>query len=582
MNERTQRWLLWAMLAGIIAGGASGYFFGETMTSVAWIGTFFLRSLKMIIVPLIFCSMVVGVSALGDIRRLGRTGGFTLAYYTGTTALAVATGIILVSIIQPGTRPPGQDAGDATAAAADSLDVSARQLRSPLVYRPMDATLVSWNVLKAAGDSLAIASAGVTAPAAPQAELRQALDAAAGAVQTAAQSFSPLGPEGTTGQGSPELLVEAGESLRELAAAVSRAENPTLPFRRVESAAVLVARVPSLLRLGAAAVPGIDPADEPAFMAAIIGGPGARLGEIPETVRGKEEIGFTDIILSLVSPNIVSAMANMDILPLVIFSLIFGALLTTLGEKGRAAIGFFNACNDAIMKMVHLIMYTAPVGVFGLVAAKLGEAGGGEAFLAEIMEIGLYMTTVIVGLGIHAFVTLPLILKVVGRRKPLAYAGGMAQACATAFSTASSSATLPVTLEGAIETNKVRPAAANFVCPLGATINMDGTALYEAVAAIFIAQASGVDLGPYALIVIFLTATLAAIGAAGIPQAGLVTMVIVLRAVDLPLEGIGLILTVDWFLDRLRTTVNVWGDAVGAAVVDELTPSSDGKVGEAA
>lgn len=145
----------------------------------------------------------------------------------------------------------------------------------------------------------------------------------------------------------------------------------------------------------------------------------------------------------------------------------------------------------------------------------------------------------------------------------------MGQALATAFTTASSSATLPITMECVEGKNKVDERAAAFVLPLGATINMDGTALYEAVAALFIAQIYGIDLTIGSQVVIFLTATLASIGAAGIPHAGTVTMVFVLSAVGLPLEGIGLIWAIDWFLDRCRTTVNVWGDSVGAAVINE-------------
>jgi Na+/H+-dicarboxylate symporter len=178
--------------------------------------------------------------------------------------------------------------------------------------------------------------------------------------------------------------------------------------------------------------------------------------------------------------------------------------------------------------------------------------------------------TVLVGLAVHGFVVLPLILKLIGRRKPGRYARGVAAALLNAFSTASSSATLPITLEGVEKQNGVSNRTASFVLPLGATINMDGTALYESVAAIFIAQVYGIHLPPVMQIVIFLTATLAAIGAAGIPQAGLVTMVIVLRAVGLPIEGIGLLLTIDWLLDRFRTTVNVWGDSVGAGVIETL------------
>jgi solute carrier family 1 (high affinity glutamate transporter) protein 1 len=197
--------------------------------------------------------------------------------------------------------------------------------------------------------------------------------------------------------------------------------------------------------------------------------------------------------------------------------------------------------------------------------------GGWEGFLPELIKLGWYASTVIVGLLIHGLITLPIILMVFAKQNVLTYASNMLTAQSIAFSTSSSSATLPVTLEG-VEKNGVSERTGSFVLPLGATINMDGTALYEAVAAVFIAQVYGITLGPVEQVIIFLTATLAAIGAAGIPQAGLVTMVIVLKAVGLPIEGI--ILVIDWFLDRCRTTINVWGDAVGAAVVERYETQS--------
>ncbi|HID76986.1 MAG TPA: dicarboxylate/amino acid:cation symporter [Planctomycetaceae bacterium] len=175
-------------------------------------------------------------------------------------------------------------------------------------------------------------------------------------------------------------------------------------------------------------------------------------------------------------------------------------------------------------------------------------------------------STVLGGLAIH-LVVLSFVLWAVGRRNPFTYLCGVGQALLTAFSTASSSATLPVTME-CVEEMDVSEESSGFVLPLGATINMDGTALYEAVAAIFIAQSAGIPLGLTALVIIFLTATLAAIGAPGIPEAGLVTLVIVLSAVHLPAAGIGTILAIDWFLDRNRTAVNAFGDSVGAAVID--------------
>ncbi len=324
-----------------------------------------------------------------------------------------------------------------------------------------------------------------------------------------------------------------------------------------------------------------------------------------EPVADAGEFSVLGFFLKLIPTNIFQAMVETDILPLIIFSLFFGAVLTTIGKKGKQIIELFDGLNDVIMKMVQIIMYIAPIGVFGLVAGKIAETslpqlsaqefetiksiisvysvhsadlyhqlaepltrGGANQIWIELLKVGKYSLTVLVGLGIHAFVVLPIILQVLGRRNPLKYGYNVTQAVATAFSTASSSATLPITIDSVVKNNKVSNKAASFVLPLGATINMDGTALYEAVAAIFIAQLYGVDLSFGQQVIVVLTATLAAIGAAGIPQAGLVTMVIVLQAVNLPIEGIASILAVDWLLDRFRTAVNVWGDTVGAAVID--------------
>ena len=276
----------------------------------------------------------------------------------------------------------------------------------------------------------------------------------------------------------------------------------------------------------------------------------------------------------MIPRNVFNAIVRMDILPLIFFSLLIGAALSVLGERGRPAISVISGLNDAVMRLVHWIMVLAPVGIFGLVAARIGHAGGFKGFLPELMAVGKYSFTVVLGLGVHGMVILPLILLLIARRNPLRYFKGMSTALLNAFSTASSSATLPLTMRAVEHENKISNRTGSFVLPLGATINMDGTALYEAIAAMFIAQVYGITLGPVDQAVIFLTATLAAIGAAGIPEAGLVTMVIVLRAVDLPIEGIGLILTIDWLLDRFRTTVNVWGDSVGAGVIESLENGS--------
>ncbi len=290
---------------------------------------------------------------------------------------------------------------------------------------------------------------------------------------------------------------------------------------------------------------------------------------VPQKIADKEGTGFVEIIQSLIEPNIISAAAETQLLPVIVFCLLFAAALTTIGEKNVTIIRFFDGLNEVMMKLVIWVMTFAPIGIFALIAGQIGKAGGGVAIKNELLAVGSYCFTVILGLTLH-FILLFIILVIFSKRGR-DYLFKLLRALFTAFGTASSSATLPLTMECAVEAG-VDKRSVKFVLPIGATINMDGTALYESVAVMYIAQAYGMpmDLGDQAII--FITATLAAIGAAGIPQAGLVTMLIVLNAVNLPVEGIGMILAVDWFLDRFRTTVNVWGDSVGAAVIEPYLP----------
>ena len=245
----------------------------------------------------------------------------------------------------------------------------------------------------------------------------------------------------------------------------------------------------------------------------------------------------------------------------------------------KGLVDLIHQVNEALMSFIMLLMMIAPLGIFCLVAARFGLAQEGGMFIAELKRTSWYVLTVLMGLGVHGLVTLPLILWLFTRRNPLRFIYAMSQALLTAFSTASSSATLPVTMECATTRAGVSRRSVEFVLPLGATINMDGTALYEAVAALFIAQAYAVDLTFAQQVMVAVSSTLAAIGAAGIPEAGLVTMIIVLNAVNLPIEGIGLILSVDWFLDRFRTAINVFGDAVGTAVVEKTFDAATEKSG---
>ncbi len=281
-----------------------------------------------------------------------------------------------------------------------------------------------------------------------------------------------------------------------------------------------------------------------------------------------------NLVLMLFTDNLFRSAVNMDLLPLIAFSIVFAALLTTIRPRVETIIRFVEQANEALMALILFIMRFAPLGIFCLVAARFGQANARGEFLAELQKTGWYSASVLIGLSIHGFITLPVIVWICTKRNPYRFIGQMSQALLTAFSTSSSSATLPVTIECAVDRAGVSRKSTDLVVPLGATINMDGTALYEAVACIFIAQVAGRDLGLTEQIIVAVTATLAAIGAAGIPEAGLVTMVIVLSAVNLPIEYISIILSVDWLLDRFRTMVNVFGDACGAAVIERTIPDT--------
>ncbi|MEE8575276.1 MAG: dicarboxylate/amino acid:cation symporter, partial [Thermodesulfobacteriota bacterium] len=234
--------------------------------------------------------------------------------------------------------------------------------------------------------------------------------------------------------------------------------------------------------------------------------------EVAKRVHGKEDAGILDTILRVFvnsgskakgafPGNIFAAMAEMNVLGVIVFTLFFGSALTMIGEKGKVVIAFFDGLNEAVLKMIHWVFYFLPFGVFGLIVGRLAEMGGGNAVWTELTRVGYYSFTVISGLLLHAVIVLPLILWIFTKRNPLKYASGMTQALFTAFSTASSAATLPTTMECAEENNKISNRSASFVLPIGATINMDGTALYEAVAVIFIAQVYGIQMDLTMLIV---------------------------------------------------------------------------------
>jgi proton glutamate symport protein len=389
--------LHWQILIALILSVIFGIILPDYVKYVEWMGDIFLRTLRMIIIPLIFSSIVSGVTGIGSSENLGRMSLKTISYYIFTSIFAIATGLIMVNLVKPGV---GADLG----------------------------------------------------------------------------------------------LV--------------------------------------------AVVEGLDASHD----------------------------SFGQTLIKIIPVNIIESMARGD-LPAIIFFAIFFGFFTTKVDKVYSVpiINFFNAVFEIMMKITMFVIKFTPLGIFAIVASLV--AAHSDNLLTIFGRLGIYMLTVIGALSIHAFITLPLLVRTLGRSNPLKHARGMSVPLLTAFSTSSSSATLPLTMEAVEFKSGVSNKTTSFVLPLGATINMDGTALYQCIAVLFIAQAYGVELTIIQQLVVMITALLASIGAAGIPMAGLVIMTIILSAVGLPLEGIGLILAVDRILDMFRTAVNVWSDSCGAVII---------------
>jgi proton glutamate symport protein len=304
----------------------------------------------------------------------------------------------------------------------------------------------------------------------------------------------------------------------------------------------------------------IDPATRDAIAATFEGDAAGRL----QLVSERPSVGQT--LLNMVPTNPIRAAAEGELLPLIIFSIIFGAALSLVAaERREVVLLFFNGVNDAVMVIIDWIMKLAPYAVFALVGAVVSRFG-----LDLLRSLAIYTAVVAGGLVLHVLVTYMTLIRFLGGMNPLTFAKRIAEVPLVAFSTSSSSATLPVTMEVAQEKLGVSRSTSSFVLPLGATINMDGTALYQAVAVMFIAQIYGIPLGVGAQLTIVLTATLASIGAAGVPSAGIITLILVLQSVGLGAQaqtGIALILGVDRILDMIRTSVNVTGDLTAATVI---------------
>lgn len=302
------------------------------------------------------------------------------------------------------------------------------------------------------------------------------------------------------------------------------------------------------------------------FVNLIKPGVGAELG-LSQTVEGlgatRDSFGTT--MMNIVPTNIFVAIVENKMLSIIFFAILFGFFITKTKSKHRIFLtDLFNSVFDVMMKITMFVIKFTPLGIFGIIAKVVSE----HSNLTELgTRMGIYMATVFIALVVHSFLTLPFLLKFIGKVNPSKHFNAVKTALITAFSTSSSSATLPLTMTAVEDNSGVSNKITSFTLPLGATVNMDGTALYELIAAMFIAQAYGIDLSITAQIIAVFTALLASIGAAGIPMAGLVMITIVLSAIGLPLEGVGLILAVDRILDMFRTAVNVWSDTCGAVII---------------
>ncbi len=296
-------------------------------------------------------------------------------------------------------------------------------------------------------------------------------------------------------------------------------------------------------------------------------GVGADLGLTEEgVVLEAGAASFFDTLMNIVPTNIFQALAETDMLSIIFFAILFGFFATQVGDKYRTSLEKgFNGVFEVMMRITMFVIRFAPLGIFGIVSGIVADQA--HDLVNIFGRMGLYMLTVILALLIHAVVVLPLIVRFIGKASPVRHFRAMSVPLLTAFTTSSSSATLPLAMEAVEKNSGVSKKVASFVMPIGATINMCGTALYECVSVLFIAQAYGIELSFVQQLIVVLTALLASIGAAGIPMAGLVVITIILSVLGLPLEGIGLILAVERILDMFRTSVNIWSDTCGAVAI---------------
>lgn len=465
------------IFVGLILGIIAGVVFGEHVQVLKPIGTAFIRLITMVVVPLVFASLVMGIVSLGDLSKIGKIGGKSLGYFFVTTMFAITIGLVLTNIIQPGK---GMDKSLLNSyKVTDEVLTSLNQVEDPVEQKLIDDKVI--NFLTPLKDQ----------------KLRK-------------RDFEKR---------FPESLSEKQKSL-------------ILKYTEVKT--------------------------------------DSATSSIEEKAKNKKPA--SDVLLDIIPKNPVKALNNSDMLQIIFFAIFFGVALTVIEpKKSKYIIGCFEAVNDAMVWIVTAVMKIAPLGVFALIASIIGQFGIG--ILLVLMK---YTLTVILALFLHATLTYGSAVKLFSKTPLGKFYKGIRPAQLIGFSTSSSSATLPVTMRCLEENIGVSKKVSSFVLPLGATVNMDGTALYQGVAAVFIAQVFGMDLNLTQQLSIVLTATLASVGAAGVPGAGMITLTLILGSLGIPLEGLALILGVDRILDMFRTAVNLTGDSSAAVII----ASSEGEMVE--
>lgn len=518
---------------GLILGVVVGLVFGEKAAIIEPIGTIFLRLITMIVVPLVLVSLMLGTASLGDIRKLGRIGVKTVVYFMITTMIAISIGLVLANIVKPGTGLDEEVKAELYKSYESKAQVSIQRMTER-----SGTTLFTTDDLKDA-ERLVTRLRNDKDPFSRY--IRQQFSSE---TEQLLKQYNPSHPPSNT---LKKALVDELNKLLEQ-------ENLYTEeiFARVElskdTQELLISNLQGneVIRLNRRLI-------EDVFS-----------NEIAKAQKSSPLSDLKDVLVNIFPTNPLKSLVEGNMLQVIFLALLFGTILTLIKRKrSETLIKFLEGLNDAIIQVVHVAMKLAPYGVLALIAAVIGQYG--VHILVTLLK---YSLVVVGGLVIYTFSVNSLSLSFLGRMNPFRFYRATKEAMIIAFSTSSSNAALPVSLE-CVEHVGVSREYSSFVIPLGATINMDGTALYQGVAAVFIAQIYGIPLGITDQITIVLMATLASVGAAGVPAAGIITLAMVLKQIGIPLEGIALILGVDRFLDMCRTTTNIIGDMTCSAVIKQ-------------